>query len=337
MKTGNNPCDIIIPVWNKPALTRRCLDSIYGNTDSPFNLILVDNGSDAETKGILKSFEERHRNVTLTENANNVGWVKAVNQGIPLSKSPHIVLMNNDTVVRTAGWLDKLIDIAGSEPDIGLVNPCFDTKNIIPRDKTFIEVDFCRGYCVLIRREVIDAIGLLDEAYGFGYYDDDDYSMRAIRAGFRCVMAPGVYVEHLRDSTFSSIFDEKARMDLHEKNKELFFSKWGRRLKLAFFITGRPDEEELSRLLMSLARRQHVIHVWTRPGAPISCEHINIRQKAFSPNLFNVAFFGTFLLNRLKREGKRYDLIFSDRGADIASQSGEILKSAEERSKIRHA
>jgi len=78
---------------------------------------------------------------------------------------------------------------------------------------------------------VIEKIGPLDEAYGLGYYDDDDYSMRAVEAGFRCVKANGVFVEHLRDSTFSALYAEDKRRQLHEKNKDSFTRNGGKGLR----------------------------------------------------------------------------------------------------------
>jgi len=203
-------CDIIIPVLRRADITANCVESIRTHTRPDYNLIFIDNASDPETKSLLERLRSSMRNVEVIRNPENLGWVKAINQGIRSSASPTVCVMNNDTVVRTDGWLERLIAVAESEPDIGLVNPNFAVKE--PRSiggSPFIEVDFCRGYCILIKRAVIDRIGAFDESYGLGYYDDDDYSLRAIRAGFRCVMVPAVHVEHLRDTTFSALFRER--------------------------------------------------------------------------------------------------------------------------------
>ena len=306
-------CDIIIPVFNRLDLTERCLKSIGDNTEkSLYHLILIDNGSSQDTQAFLNGFKASRDNVTIVRNEENLGWVKAVNQGMRLSTNPFICLMNNDTVVRTNGWLSMMMDIASSESDIGLVNPNFRLKRDAAGDADrFVEIDFCRGYCVLVKRAVIDRIGLLDESYGLGYYDDDDFSVRAIRAGFRCVRANDAYVEHLGDSTFSRVFKDDKRMALHEKNKRLFYSRWGRRLKVAFIVTDGIDRDVISDLLFSIARRQHIIYLWTRE-AGLSLPHINIRLRRLPALFYRPFLFLHMYLNRMKRASKRYDLVFTD-------------------------
>ena len=303
-------CDIIIPVYNKPELTKNCLESIRAKTTTPYRLILVDNGSSGDIKGFLEDFKRSDDNVILVRNEENLGWVKAVNQGIKLSSAPYVCVMNNDTVVHTKGWLSQLIAVAAIEPDIGLVNPRFEVKIKQRSDKPYIEVDFCRGYCILIKRAVLEKIGGLDEGYGLGYYDDDDFSVRALRARFKCVRANDVYVEHMRDSTFKDLFAEGERLELHEKNKALFYKKWGRRLNVAFVMTKARDRHFFD-ILLSLARRQHIVYVWNG-AARAGLEHINIRYKKW-PGLVTAVIAPFFLgLNWTKQRTKRYAAVFTD-------------------------
>ncbi len=307
----NTNCDIIIPVFNKLELTEHCLKSIYENTHTSFNLILIDNGGDAGTKKFLEDYKTSHPNVELIRNLDNVGWVKAINQGIELSISPYICIMNNDTIVRTDDWISKLIEISEMEPDIGLVNPSFEVKKEVSSLRPFVEIDFCRGYCILIKRIVVEKIGLLDEAYGTGYYDDDDYSMRAIQAGFKCVKTDNVLVEHLRDSTFSSIFGEEKRLALHYKNKMLFSSKWGMRLRLLFIITKETNRQVFADRLLLLARKQHIVYLWNLTN-PLSIPHINIREKKLPNFFYGLNSLLALYFNKLKKRTKQYDMIFVD-------------------------
>jgi GT2 family glycosyltransferase len=256
-----------------------------------------------------------------------MGWVKAVNRGIGLSKAPYVCIMNNDTVVETDDWLARLIDVAEAAPDIGLVNPEFgDEKRAVVSKRPFIEIDFCRGYCIVIKRAVMDRIGGLDEEYGLGYYDDDDYSVRAIRAGFRCVRALGVTVRHLRDSTFSDIFAEEKRKALHRKNKELFYAKWGKRLRIAFILTNAADKSSVADTLVGLARRQHIIYLWNL-NAPIGIEHINIRQRKAWPVFSEILFRMDLRLNGMKKEDKRYNAVFVD-DERLAARIAPLAKNA---------
>jgi len=302
-------CDIIIPVFNQLELTRNCLKSIEENTDIPYSFIIVDNASGDDTKKFLKDFSSSRSNVSLIENKENLGWVKAVNQALKLSASGYVCIMNNDTVVKTKGWLSGMIEVAESADDIGLVNPKFCIKKEINFEKLFTEVDFCRGYCVLIKRAVIDKIGFLDEAYGLGYYDDDDYSVRAITAGYRCVRANSVVVLHLKDCTFSALFEDSRRRELHEANKRLFYSKWGKRLKLIFIIGRTPESGDIPALLLKLARKQHVIDIWNL-SSPLRIEHTSIREKILPRAVGGIIAPMLILSEKIRKPSRRHDLTF---------------------------
>lgn len=304
-------CDIIIPVFDQLKLTQDCFKSIENNTHIPYNLIVIDNASGKGTKEFLKVFASSRSNVKVVENRENLGWIKAVNQGLRLSDSPYMCIMNNDTVVRTDGWIFDMIAIAESEGDIGLVNPRFEIKKEASSGRPFTEIDFCRGYCVLIKRAVMEKIGVLDEAYGLGYYDDDDYSVRAINAGYRCVRANNVIVEHLRDSTFSAVFESSKRMALHEANKKLFYSKWGRRLKLLFMVTKDTDHVRASSLFLKLARKQHVIDVWNFTD-PLRLDHTSIRERMLPSAISGMAVPVAFFMESTKKRSRRHDMIFPD-------------------------
>ena len=135
-----------------------------------------------------------------------------------------MLLLNNDVVV-TTGWLGRMLRaLRGGDAGIGLVGPrsnfvsgpqqievAYD--NIAELDGfawdfgkaqngVMVEVSRLVGFCLLIKREVIDAIGLLDEQFGIGCFEDDDYCLRAIAAGFRAVIAGDSFVHHFGSRTF---------------------------------------------------------------------------------------------------------------------------------------
>ena len=121
-------CDIVIPIWNQLPVTRECIDSILNCTDYPYRLILIDNGSDPDTRDYLRSLEGiKDPGVVLIRNENNLGFVKAVNQGIKASRGQYICLMNNDTVA-AKGWLSELVRILETDRDTGMVNPSSNTS-----------------------------------------------------------------------------------------------------------------------------------------------------------------------------------------------------------------
>jgi GT2 family glycosyltransferase len=241
------PCDIIIPIWNQVALTQRCLKALREKTRTAYRLILVDNGSGEETRKYLESLaEEPSWPGFLIRNEENRGYIRAVNQGLKISTAPYICLLNNDIVV-TAGWLERLIEFAGAHPEAGLVNPQqnHDPGKPMPGDLEgfaatqvrapgqWMELDHCTGGCLLIKREVIEKIGFLDESYGQGYYEDNDYSRRAQRAGYRCLRLLDTYVWHDIEGSFK---EDPKRGEKRGKNEALFHSRWEKPLRIIYPI-----------------------------------------------------------------------------------------------------
>src|SRR3989338_488088 len=213
-------CDIIIPVWNQPEATKECVDSIFEYTDYPYRLIVIDNGSDKETEGYLKNLkEENETDFVLIRNDSNLGFVKAINQGIRQSDAAYVCVMNND-VIATDRWLGEMVKAMASDPRIGLVNPSSNTLGQFPREGESIhdyasslkrssgetqELYSCRGFCMLLKRKVIEDIGLLDEIYDVGYYDEADYCERAKISGFMAVRAKAAYVYHKERVSFETL------------------------------------------------------------------------------------------------------------------------------------
>src|SRR3990167_2237474 len=116
-------CDIISPIWNQLERTQRCIESLIRHTDYPYRLILVDNASDEPTRRYLESLKHDPRvDVLLIRNEENLGNIKAANQGIRASDATYICILDNDTIV-TKGWLSEMIAVSRKESNIGIVNP----------------------------------------------------------------------------------------------------------------------------------------------------------------------------------------------------------------------
>lgn len=237
---GKRSVSIIIPCYNGVMYTRRCLKSILSATRYPYELILVDNGSTDGTgtylSGLARSvakqgFPYLHA-FHVIRNTRNRGVSGALNQGILRSKGQYVCYLNNDTVV-SDGWLDRLRGHAERDEMIGIVGCCshfsrgkVDSSSMawpqlqreIPRIAAFISLKhngafeparYIHGFCMFIKRTVIQTIGLFDEGFYPCSGEDFDYSIRARAAGFSLVIARDVMVYHfLRKSTTSSHFND---------------------------------------------------------------------------------------------------------------------------------
>ncbi|MFC1667582.1 glycosyltransferase family 2 protein [Candidatus Omnitrophota bacterium] len=204
-------CDIIIPVWNQLDFTRKCIESFFKNTNYAFHLIIVDNGSSQPTKDYLdKLARDKKDDLTLLRNEKNLGFIKATNQGIRQSQAPYVCFLNNDTQV-TEGWLREMIKVAENREDIGIINPSSNTLGCKPKRgqsldllakklKSYTgewsELAWATGFCMLVKRKVIQKVGFFDEIYGMGTFEDADFSKKAQGLGYLCVCATAAYVYH---------------------------------------------------------------------------------------------------------------------------------------------
>ncbi|MBC7320847.1 methyltransferase domain-containing protein, partial [bacterium] len=235
---------IIVLTLNNLEYTKKCIESIREYTPEPYELIVVDNGS---TDGTIEYLESQS-DIKLVKNPTNVGFAMGNNIGMKLAKGDYIVILNNDTVV-TQGWLARLIACAKTDPSIGIVGPRSNyvagiqlVKDVpYGNDMTAMQ-EFARqwslensgryeetvrviGFCMLVKREVIERIGGFDPLYENGNFEDDDFCIRAIRAGFKIKIAHDVFIHHFGSKTFAS---EKINYtSAMLKNWERFKRKWG--------------------------------------------------------------------------------------------------------------
>ncbi len=227
--------DIVICVHNALEDVKSCLDSIEKNTDSRHKLILVDDGSEDVCREYLSNYASQHESVTLIRNEAAHGYTVAANQGLHCSKAEYVVLLNSDTIV-TSSWLENLLECAESDPKIGILGPLsnaaswqsipqlFDSNkdwsiNPLPpgwdpprmadlvrsySHKEFPRVPLLNGFCLAIKRRVIETIGYLDEqTFPEGYGEENDYCLRAVDAGFELAVADHVYIYHAKSKSYS--------------------------------------------------------------------------------------------------------------------------------------
>jgi len=239
---------IIIPAHNNLHLTRLCVDSIFRHTTWPnYEIVIVDNASSDGTADYLHELAARYANVRCIFNERNAGFARAINQGIAAAGGDYLVFLNNDTIV-ARGWLTAMIRYLEAHPDVGMIGPATNlagNEAKIDVDYTTVEEmeAFAERYtrehagealeprmlgffCLVIPRRVLDQVGLLDERFGIGMFEDDDLSLRVRRAGYRLVCTDGAFVHHFHSATMRK-FSEQEYLQLFEANRAKFEQKWG--------------------------------------------------------------------------------------------------------------
>lgn len=247
--------DIVVCIHNALEDVKRCLESIERETSFPYDLYLVNDGSDIETTAYLRGFASSRRQCTLLEREVAGGYTVAANCGLRASTSDCVVLLNSDTIA-TSRWLELLLECLHSDPKIGIVSPLSNAAtwqsvpeisapeggwaiNTLPdgaspndmaalvsvsSQKQFPRVPFLNGFCLCLKRELIDAIGYLDEeAFPRGYGEENDYCLRAAVAGFTLAIADSAYVFHAKSKSYG----KKRRSELVDAGNKALQRKHG--------------------------------------------------------------------------------------------------------------
>ncbi|EHB62998.1 MULTISPECIES: glycosyltransferase family 2 protein [Paenibacillus] len=232
---------IIIPTYNGLHLLRTCVEHIRAYTNVPYEIIVVDNGSRDGTAAYC--IREKLLLVSLPDNA---GFPIACNRGLRIASGDNLLLLNNDCFA-SPRWLSYMLDALYSREDIGIVGPVTNYASGIQQVKVgysdlagFIreaeswnvpdpakwkEVHRIVGLCYLFKRTVMERIGLLDEMYSPGHYEDDDYCYRARLAGFKLLVAGNVLVHHEGSASFRNRYPGGFQ-ELVERNRKRFVDKW---------------------------------------------------------------------------------------------------------------
>ena len=221
---------IIMPIYRGVDVTRACIESVlaHRNPETDQLILINDRSPDAQMADMLAAYDAAP-NVILLENADNLGFVGTVNRGLAMCSGTDVLLLNSDTVLH-AGGLDEMVRVANSRPEIGTVTAMSSNATIFSypsaelRDAALPDISWptlaalaltenagtCEdvptghGFCMLIKREVIKRVGLLDEAFGRGYGEENDFCARAAALGYRNVAAGGVLVEHKESISFGN-------------------------------------------------------------------------------------------------------------------------------------
>ena len=223
--------DIVLLQCGLPELTVRCLESIHDTFDD-CRVILVDNGSAKEDIQEAASVLCRVPRAKLILNHKNLGFAKGMNAGIRASDAPYVCILNNDTVI-TEGAFQSMLNYMDADPGLGLIGPRTNRCETEQRSEGPGEpgVRYTTGlvafFCTIIRRELLDQIGPLSEDYGLGYGEDDDYCIRAQRAGWRLGIANDAWVWHDHHATYRVTIGEEGMEREGQQGLALLRERYG--------------------------------------------------------------------------------------------------------------
>ncbi|MEN6450151.1 MAG: glycosyltransferase [Thermoguttaceae bacterium] len=244
---------IVVVTYNNLALNQECLGSISRHTDWPnYEVIVVDNASTDGTPEWLRELADKAvfgQRLQVICNGENRGFSGANNQGMRAARGQFLCLLNNDTVV-TRGWLSTLIGHLRARPDVGLVGPVsnrvgneakvpveYNTPEEMPRwaakycwrhDGETFPIEMLGFFCVVFPREVCERVGELDERFGVGCFEDDDYCRRAREKGYQILCARDAFVHHWLEASFQ-LLARQQYLDIFHENKRRYEAKWAAR------------------------------------------------------------------------------------------------------------
>ena len=211
---SNPELSIIIVSFNSEKELKNCLESIFETAGKNFEVIVIDNDSQESSVAIIKSFKE----AILVENDKNLGFAKAVNQGLKVAKGSYYLLLNPDTRA-TGGAVMTLLACAKAQTGLAVIGPklmnldgttqssCFNLPSIqnailefwfgrkekfgkyYPKSQKPTEVEAVVGAAMLIPKEAINKVGFFDEKY-FMYFEDLDWCRRASKVGLKIYYCP---------------------------------------------------------------------------------------------------------------------------------------------------
>jgi GT2 family glycosyltransferase/tetratricopeptide (TPR) repeat protein len=230
---------VVIPLYGNSADIHDCLQSLSHAQDLLKEVIVVDNASPDDAAEVARSFPFAR----VIENTENLGFAKASNQGAEASSGDVVLFLNSDTIVPRVGIVELLRSLyrsgavaaagpysnfAGHNQQLDPTYTTLDNIDLFAHDFTTraepdVEVDMLVGFCLAVRRSVLDEVGLFDERFGLGMFEDNDLCYRIRRAGYKLVVSSKSFVHHHGSRTLSRMPVARA---LFQTNRQAYFSKW---------------------------------------------------------------------------------------------------------------
>ena len=222
--------DVVLPVYGGLSAVLACLDSVFATIPQGTRVIVVDDASPEPALRQALDALAAQRRIALIRAPHNRGFAASANAGIMACPGRDVVLLNSDTLV-PPGWLARLSEAARAAPDIGTVTPLSNDASILSypgpvgsnpvpdraeterldtlaqraNGRTLIDIPVGVGFCLYIRRDCLDAVGLFRaDVFAQGYGEENDFCLRARHLGWRHVAATGMFVAHVGGASFGA-------------------------------------------------------------------------------------------------------------------------------------
>lgn len=304
-----NKTSIIILSYNTYELTKDCIESIRKFTPAgSYEIIVIDNASKDASVAWLK----RQKDIRLICNKENRGFPAGCNQGMEIAEAGNDILLLNSDIIVTPRWLENMQTALYSEERVGAVscvtNNCSNWQQVDVSYKNYDElIAFADrinhtnpaywelrprlvGFCYLIKNAAYQRVGFLDEIYTPGNYEDDDYSLRLIMAGYKLLVCRDTFIHHYGSASFGD------PQELLEGNLAKFLAKWHVTLDYGvfhnvIFDVDVPEDTEMRIFVAGCNMGMDICYLQNKyPKAEISGAEENWAEAALAGKYLDVSY-----------------------------------------------
>lgn len=232
--------DVVIPVYNAPVLTRRCIDSVVACLGGSIGHIYIqDDASDAETSQMLDHLP--YERIHVHHAQRNQGFGASVNEAVMRSDASYVMVLNSDTVA-TEDFLPPLYAALAADPQLAVIIPAgndyarHNLSQYLRRPGGYIPTHRLQGHAFLIRRNVFQEAGGFDPAFGRGYYEDVDLGRRLDLRGWRLGVHPDACIHHKGGGSFGR---GRSFKELVRRNRSLYYSRYPNARRNVVLLSGK--------------------------------------------------------------------------------------------------
>jgi GT2 family glycosyltransferase len=303
--------DVVIPVYNAPESTKRCIDSVIAYLGCSMATIFIqDDASGAETSAMLDGLP--YRQLHIHHAPENQGYGKSVNEAIARSAADLVLVLNSDTEVHE-NFLPILCRAFAADPKLAVISPatvydksvrfCF--ERYMRRPGGYITTYRFQGYAFLIRRHIFAAMGGFDVQFGRGYFEDTDLGRRLDRQGWRMGVHPNASIHHAGGASFGR--GQSYRL-LAQRNRALYLSRYPEARQNILLISGQYAltglPAQLADAIEQVLRQGGGVHWLT----PVPLPQLSCLQMRNSPASFSMIM--KLMLRGWSREDKRISAVW---------------------------